>query len=753
MKAWHSRSVLMACTAMAMLPFAVPAAAQDGAAGQSTQLGTIEVKGRKAAAGTASDTPLATQTTAGELAKKEIDSISDLGNTLEPGVDYVETRPGAAGGMFIRGLGGPRIALVVDDIPIPYLETLTRTDTQSPTTGISDSANAFDFASLAAIDVLRGADSSRIGSGGLAGGVLMRTLEPDDLIGEGRDWGLLSRLGYDSRDSGVSGSLAGAYRFGNTAVLLQGSYRKAEETRNKGTDDIIGSFRTLPNPADVDQSNILFKVRHDIEGGHRVGVTAERFSLESDIDLKTLQNGTTYRPGFYWGFDDTKRERVSLDYDYVAPGTGGLFDSAKLVLYWQRLTKDAGSNATRFANGAPAAASWAYDRENMTRESAFGLTGGAVSSFETGTLGHTVRIGGTLNAFRYDQLVTSIGGTSVTSPSASQADVPNVDGTRLGLYVDDRISFAGSAFSLTPGLRFDWHRYEPKLSDAFQANTGFNRFGLAGGNDGARLSPKLLLEYQASERLGLFAQWSMAYRAPTVTELYSNFTNIMGGYSVLGNPDLKAETGHGFEIGASYESADLNGRVTLFHNRYRNFISPVEVYTDAFPAGYFPEYLINTWENLDRVAISGIEIKARKDFDNGLYVHGSLAYAYGKDTGNDAVLRTVAPFKSILGIGYARETWGAELTGVLVGKMRDDNDPTTFDAPSYAIANLEAWWEPEQVEGLRLQAGVYNIFDKTYYNALKVRNIDPGTAFSTNQPLSFYSEPGRTFKVSLTHKF
>lgn len=754
MDIWHSRSALLACTAIALLHAASPAIAQDGGTGgNSIVLETIEVKGKQTAAGVASDTPLATQTTAEEIAKQEIGSISDLGNTTEPGVDYVETRPGVAGGTFIRGLGGPRIATIIDGIPIPYLETLTRTDAQSPTTGISDSSNSFDFASLSALDVLRGADSSRIGSGGLAGGLLMRTLEPDDLIDAGRNWGALTRLGYDSKNNSFNGSVAAAYRHDATAVLFQGAYKKGHETRNKGEDDIIGSFRTKPNPNDFDQSNLLFKLRHDIEGGHRIGVTAERFALDSSIDLKTLQNGTTYRPGFYWGFDDTMRERLSLDYDYVAPEVGGMVDAAKLTLYWQRLTKDAGSNATRFASGASDAVSWAYDRENMTRESAVGLTGEAVSSFETGTLSHTVRVGGNLNMFRYDQFITSIGGASPTSPSASQADVPNANGTKVGIYIDDTIAFANSAFTVTPGLRFDWHRYTPKLTDAFSDNTGYSRFGLAGPNDGMRLSPKLLVEYQATEQLGLFAQWSMAYRAPTLTELYSNFSNISGGYSVLGNPDLKAETGQGFEAGANYESGNLSGRLSVFHNRYRNFISPVEEFTDKYPPGYFPEYLINTWENLDRVGISGVEVRARKDFDNGFFVHGSLAYAYGKDLTSNAVLRTVAPFKSILGIGYARENWGAELTGIFVGKMRDDHNPNTFDAPAYSIANIEAWWEPEQIKGFRLQAGVYNIFNKTYYNALQVRNINPNSTFSTNQPLPFYSEPGRSFKVSLTHKF
>lgn len=742
MKGWHSRSMLMACTAMAVLHGALPALAQDsGAASGSTVLGTIEVKGKKAAAaGAATETPLATQTTGDDIAKKEIKDVNDLGNTTEPGVDYVESRPGAAGGMFIRGLTGPRVATVIDDIPIPYLETLTRSGAASPTTGISDSSNSFDFSSLSALDVLRGADSSRIGSGGLGGALVMRTLEPDDLIGEGRNWGALARLGYDSKDDSFNTSVAAAYRFGSTSVLFQGAFKKGEETKNKGTDDIIGSSRTKPNPADIEQSNLLFKLRHDVEGGHRIGLTAERFSLENDTDLKTLQ-GATYTPGNYWGEDDTRRDRVSLDYQYEAPEAGGYVDAAKLTLYWQNLDKYAGSFGTRVAGNTP------YERRNYVEESAVGLSGGLVSRFQTDGLNHTVRFGGNLNVFQYDQYLAAVPVVS------SQADVPNVDGVRLGLYADDEIEVSGTGFTLTPGLRFDWHQYDPKLSDEFRDNTGFGYFGLPERTSGSRLSPKLLMEYQASQEIGLFAQWSMAYRAPTVTELYSNFTNVTGGYAVIGNPDLESETGHGFELGANYDSPSLSGRVTVFHNRYRNFINTTETFTTRFPPGYFPQFLLNSWENLERVEISGVEVRARKDFDNGFFVHGALSYAYGKDVGNDVLLRSVAPFKSVLGIGYAQEHWGAELTGIFAGGMRDDHDPTTFDAPSYGVANLTGWWEPEQFSGLRLQAGVYNIFDKTYFDALKVRDINPNSVGSTNQPIGFYSEPGRTFRVSLTQKF
>lgn len=750
------RLALMGCTAMAALSLGTAARAQDAAeTAEGTVLKKITVTttaktSRQRLETAASDTPLASTTSAQTLREKEIDSVKDLGNTTEPGLDYVESRAGVPGTLFIRGLGGPRVATLIDDIPIPYMDTLTRSGSASPTTGISDSTNSFDFSSLSGVDVVRGADSSRIGSGAVAGALVMRTLEPEDLISEGKDWGALVKTGFDSEDRSFSGSAAAAKKIGGTSVLFQGGYKRGNERDNKGDVGILGNDRTEPNPADAYQRNLLFKIRQEIEGGHRIGVTAERFQLDTDTDLKTFQ-GTVinppflypYRPGGYWGYDNTLRERVSIDYQYEAPETGGLIDAAKLTPYWQRLTKEAGSFGHR-ATGE------AYERHNSTEESAFGVTGGLISTFETGTLSHTVRIGGNLSFFQTEQLLSAIPTTTVT-----QADVPQVDGTRFGIYVDDEIAIGDTGFKLTPGLRFDWYDYDPKLTPEYLANTGYTYFGLGPSQSGSRFSPKLLVTYEATEALELFAQWSMSYRAPTVTELYSNFTNVSGGYGVVGNPTLKAETGQGFEIGANYDDGDLTGKLTLFHNRYKNFIDETEEFTSDFPPGYFPQFMKFSWANRDRVHISGVEAKARKEFDNGIFVHASLAYTYGEDKDTGEFIRTVAPFKSILGVGYQQETWGVDLTGIVSAGMRDDNDATTFDAPGYGIANLTGWWEPEQAKGLRVQAGVYNIFDRTYYNAVSLRNVDPTPTSLTNsnQPIPYYSEPGRTFKISLTKRF
>lgn len=736
------RSTFTTCTALAVFSLAHGAAAQQANQPQAdTTLRPIVLKGKRVSANDpAASTPLASQTTAEDIAKKEISNVKDLGNTTEPGVDFVESRPGVAGGMFIRGLGGPRVVTLIDNIPIPFMSNDARTGSQSPTTGISDGNDSYDFSSLSTVDVVRGADSSRIGGGALGGALVLRTLEPEDLIEEGRDWGGVAKLTYDGTNDSFGGSVAVAKKIENTSILFQGGLKKGHERKSNGDVGGIGVSRSEPNPTDFDQNNLLFKVRQDIEGGHRIGVTAERFDIQNDTDLKTIQGTGTpaYTPGDYDGFDNTRRERVSIDYLFEAPDADSLIDAASLTLYWQRLTKESGSDGTR-NNGATI-----YQRSNEMEEGSFGITGGLISHFDTGYLDHELRFGGLASISNTKGFVT------VNPPSAvtiSQADMPDVDGSKVGLYLEDEMKFGDTGFALTPGVRFDWYKYDPQESSAFSNNTGIPKFGMPSGQDGMRLSPKLLATYELTPEIQLFAQWAMGFRAPTINELYVNFTNTgPANYAHIGNPDLKPETSHGFELGAAYNTNDTEAKLTLFHNRYKNFID-VETLVPGLAGTNFTE----RFRNRANVRISGVEVSARKELANGFHVSGSLAYAYGEDNATMELIRTVAPFKAIVGVGYAQEAWGADLTGIFATGMYDDGNASTFDAPGYGIANLTGWWEPEQVKGLRIQAGVYNIFDQTYYNALSVRSVNLTSA--TTQPRDYYSEPGRTFKVSLTQRF
>lgn len=742
-------SLLMGAAAGALALSAIQAAAQGGA---EVELAPVVVEGqqqKKTPASPATDTPLATQTTAEEVRKNEISNIDDLGNTTEPGVEYSK----GDDSINIRGLSGPRVATTVDDIPIPFLQNGARgTGGPTPTTNADGGGSAFDFSSLSAADVLRGADSSRIGSGGLAGALVLRTLEPTDILEDGRNFGGLTKLTYDSRDNSFAGALAIAGRAGNTSALLQGAYKAGDQIKSNGDVNSYGETRTEADPADRDQDNLLFKLRQDLAGGHQIGLTAERYHRQIDTDMAsswtrvypspTSPTRYEYLPGDRVSFEETQRERVSLDYRFESPDENALIENAFARLYWQDFSKSAGEDGIRqrVLDGVRTP----YFRDNGLEETSIGLVGGIQGNFATGNFDHEWRVGVDVAGFDASHFIEVFPAT----PSArDQSEMPDVEGARFGIYVDDKIAIGDSGFALTPGVRFDWHEYKPQANADFVNNPGFPIFGLPPANSGSRFSPKLLATYDVNPDLEIYAQVAGSYRAPTYSELYLNFTNPTPGYAQVGNPDLKAETGVGFELGANYGDDDFGGRISVFHNRYKNFIDA----TDLAPDPRYPElpFGVGSYVNIDNVEISGVELKAHKRFDNGVNLHGGLAYTYGKNADTGEELDSIAPYKALAGIGYERENWGVDLTGIFVGSMQADD--VDFVAPSYATANLTAWWEPSQIKGMRLQAGVYNLTDETYYNALNVREIDLATP--TYQPEEFYSEPGRTFKLSLTQKF
>ena len=698
----------------------------------------------RAPANPITDTPLATQTTATDIQRNEISNINDLGNTTEPGVDYSPRTDG----FVIRGMEGPRITTVIDGIPQPFLSNYARGSTASinaPTNADGGGA-AFDFRSISVLDVLRGADSSRVGSGGLGGAVVLRTLEPEDIITTGSNWGGLTKGTYDSRDKSYNGSLALAGRAGPWLALIQGSYTIGNETDNKGNNGSYGLPRTEPNPLNFDQSNILFKLRHDGGSGHRIGITAERYRYSADSDLMTNWNRTAalsgYDPNNYLGYESTQRRRLSLDYDYKAPVPGGLVDTVFAVAYWQDVARDTGAFGTQ-RNGT------FYLRDVDIDHEGFGFVGTATGRFQAGGFNHRWQTGIDVASFTANQFTTVIPATGF---GHSQPDVPKVDGAKFGIYVDNRISMEGSRFALTPGIRFDWHEYKPKETDDWDDNSGSGLFPLPDKHTGSRFTPKLLATYQLGPKSELFAQWAASYRAPTVSELYENFTNPVTGYAQLGNPDLKPETGHGIELGANFGDRIFGGRVAAFHNWYRNYIGT----TPLLPDPNYPSlpFGVSKFINIDEVQISGIELKAHRRFSNGIGLHGAFVYAHGED-GNGNHVPTIAPVKGIVGISYESVNWGVDLTGIFVGKYNDDfgdnRTDTTFDAPGYAIANLSGWWEPSFMNGLRIQAAVKNLFDETYYDALAVRTVNLSAAAA--QPVEFYSAPGRSFILSATHRF
>ncbi|MGE0282211.1 MAG: TonB-dependent hemoglobin/transferrin/lactoferrin family receptor [Rhizobiaceae bacterium] len=740
------RSVLALLASGAMASVAAPETAEA----QETQLDEVVIQAKKRKADESE--PNTEKVGRTELQEKQVENFDDFGRRVDAGVNVNNT----TGTINLRGLEGPRVQTTIDGIRVPWL-----TDPRDSARG---GLNTFDFDGLSAIDITRGADSSRYGSGALGGVIQLRTLDPEDLIQEGRTFGGITKGSYDSVDESWRVNAAIAARANDTWLLVQGGYKQGHETDNKGTVDTYGSTRTEANPRDFDQGNVLVKLHQYVEGGHRFGLTGELYDRDDDIDNRA---GTTssYRQGSLKSGEAASRRRLSADYEYEAPDATGWIDRANVIAYWQEQKLNATTDGFRLPDGRSFAIpgdpflygfpTGVYLRDNKLDQAAYGLTGNGEKTFDTGTMTHTLRFGGEIYSEAVSQYswgqdnCPDVDWTKIPDPMGPQtcrmihsnsSDMPDVDSLAFGVFAEDDIALMNDRLTLTPGLRFDWYDRKPQDTPTFESSPNYDPAYLVSNSD-SKLSPKLRAAWQATDKMQLYAQWAQAFRAPTALELYQNY-GAPGSYARIGNPNLKPETSNGFEVGFNVEADDYRFSAAVFNNYYRNFIEQVMI---APPGGEYPVGGITGYANIARVQIYGGEVRGEWNFAPSWRTWGSLAYSVGKDTDSDAYLNSVPPLRAILGLGYAAANWGGDLSWTMAAK-RDKVSGTGFQAPGYGILDATMWWQPKSLNGLKVQAGIFNILDQKYWNAVDV-------PINRGQPNDYYSEAGRSFRLTLTQTF
>ncbi len=727
------RALLVGVAASALWA-AGPARAQTAAPApkEEVQLDTVVVTGGGPSASEgAAGTQTTSTTSRATIDRKLIDDIQDLGRTQEAGVSFNRN----TNSINIRGLEGARVLTTIDGVRVPYLADVTR--------GANGGADSFDFNALSALDLTRGADPL-LGTGALGGVLALRTLDPEDLLLGGRRIGALTKNGYDSADRSWFTSNAAAVRAGDTLALVQGGTRTGHETDTMGTLDLYGPQRTAPNPEDYDQYNLLGKVYQYVEGGHRFGLTGEVFNRKEDFEGRTSQSRTgNYRPGQYFTGEEVDRRKAALTYDFDSPDGEGWIDTAKMVLYYQQIERDTSVNAYRTTSVIGP-----FSRNNSIDEEAFGFNGFVGKTFETGEVQHRVTLGTELRTADTTQYSAGRDNCSLNRARdrfacgmlhTNQADAPDVTSRILGLYGEDEVALLSGRLRVTPGLRFDWFDNDPEATPEYRASAAFTGT-VPNGNSDHAFSPKLGLEYDLLPQLTAYAQYTRGFRAPTVGELYSRY-GAVGSYLRTGNADLLSETSDGFDAGLRYGDKDMGAQINVFTTRYRNFIDTVQL---RAPGGEYPLGGVSSYYNIPDARISGVELGSHVRFLDHWTARASLAYSEGRNLTDDTYLDSVPPLTAILGLGYDHTDWGGEVTTKLAA--RRDKVDDGFEAPGYGVVDMTAWYEPTQVPGLKLAAGVFNLFDKTYYDAVNV----PETRA---QPSLYYTEPGRSFRINATYRF
>lgn len=730
----------------------VAAAQSAPVVSDNIQLAPIVLKGKQQ--GPDEATVLTTTTDRETIQKRMVQDFQDLGRRVDAGVNFNSTSKS----INLRGLDQNRVLTTIDGIRVPWI---------SDPRGTQGGLDGFDFDGLSRVEITKGTDSSRYGSGALGGVIQLRTLDPADVISEGKNWGAITKGTYDGSDRSWRTNATAAARFNDTEFLVQGGYVKGHEKDTQG--DVGGYWlpRTEANPLDYDQGNLLVKLYQNVEGGHRFGLTGEISKRDEDSDNFT---GTTssYVPGTFKSGEDYERKRISGSYDYVSPDKSGWIDEAHAIAYWTQQTLNNITDAIRVVRPRPSDPYYygypfgAYKRDNELTLDAYGFTGHAIKSVEIGNVEHKFRIGAEI--YRQDLHQYSAGvdncpdvdWVNIPSPTGPQAckmlhsnasDMPDVQSTGFGIYMEDDIELLNGKLTLTPGGRFDWYEHSPQSTAAYERGPNFDGT-LPASNSDSRFTPKLRATWHANNDLDFYAQWAQGFRAPSAMELFQNY-GAPGSYARVGNPDLKSETSNGFEIGTKYDDGTYGLSASVFNNYYRNFI--VDDIIIAPPGGEYPVGGITGYGNLNRVQIYGAELSGHVNFAGNWVTWASVAWSHGKNTETNQYLNSIPPIRAIVGLGYAGDSWGADVSLTMAAR-RDKvernaaGNPTGFVAPGYGIVDTTAYWEPKFAKGMKIQAGVFNVFDKKYWNATDV-------ADSRGQPIDYYTEVGRSFRVSLTQKF
>ena len=84
----------------------------------------------------------------------------------------------------------------------------------------------------------------------------------------------------------------------------------------------------------------------------------------------------------------------------------------------------------------------------------------------------------------------------------------------------------------------------------------------------------------------------------------------------------------------------------------------------------------------------------------------------------------------------------------------DANRAIKMELVEGPFSKLAGWWTftPLDVLDLRLNAGIYNLGDKRYWDYSSTRSLQPGVA-RDRRDIELLSNPGRTFAVSMNVAF
>lgn len=701
-------------------------------------------------------------------------------------------------GFAIRGVEGNRVGVSIDGVSLPDSE---ENSLYARYGNFNSSRLSIDPELVRNIDIVKGADSFNTGSGALGGGVNYQTLQGRDLLLPERQFGVMMKNGYSSRNREWTNTVGFGMDNGSVDAALLYSQRRGHETESAGNrgyavegkgsgTNIRGSARGIPDPSKHKYHSFLAKIGYQINENHRIGASLngqqghnytveESYNLtdsswrEAD-DVNKRRNANLF---YEWTPDSNWLSLLKADFDYQKTKVAAVNNKGSFPMDYSTWTRNYNQKDLDEI----------YNRSMDTRFKRITLR----LDSQPLQLGGQHRLSFKAFASRRDFENLNrddyfFSGRIVRTTSTIQHPVKT---TNYGFSLSDQIQW-NNVFSSRAGIRYDHTKMTPQQLNADchacdktppAPNTYSGWSGFAG----------LAAQLNQAWRVGY--DITSGYRVPNASEVYFTYNHGSGNW--LPNPNLKAErsTTHTLSLQGRGEKGMLDAN--LYQSNYRNFLSEEQKLTASGEPGCtqmdyyyglcsapYTEKLDWQMQNIDKARVRGLELTGRLNLDKvvsfvpeGWKLFGSVGYAKSKLSGDNSLLST-QPLKVIAGIDYESpsEKWGvfSRLTYLGAKKAKDaqytvyENNgwgtPLQKKVQDYPWLNKSAYvfdmygfYKP--VKNLTLRAGVYNLFNRKYTTWDSLRGL---YSYSTTngvdrdgKGLDRYRAPGRNYAVSLEWKF
>ena len=628
-------------------------------------------------------------------------------------------------GITIRGIGGNRIAMELDGVPL------------SDQFDIGNFSNATrDFADtglLGQVEVMRGPASALYGGSALGGVVAMRTLDPRHFSSDGTTSGSAGAF-YRGLDASTNTQANFVLNGTSASLVMAGSYREGAERQSAA----------LAVPADTQdyrRDAVLLK----LVGKNRLGDDWQIGAISQSHDVQTritsvLGAGRFRSTTRLEGDDSHRMDMLSGEYHF---DTAWISDGL-LRVFWANAKIDQHTLDERAAAGTPVLIDRDFYYAQQKRGAELNLWRDAEVRGWNHRLGIGLEYAETHTEELRDGLSTSLVDGSSTSDILGESfplrDFPVTETREFGAYVSDQLS--RGPLSLIFALRFDDSRLTPNTDPVYAADNPATPVVALSDSD---VSPKLAAIYHLGDDVDVYAQYARGFRAPPFEDANIGLDIPLFNIRAIPNPTLRSETSDGWELGMRWQGDRSRLQLGALRTAYRDFIET------KVRIGIDPESgrLLFQSINIGDATIRGVEARWARELTGrleGLSVHAAAYWAEGENRDNDQPLNSVGPAEAVFGSTWRsadeRTEIRALLTATRAWSRHDETAGELFKPAGHAV--LDLFFAHTIGERVTVRASIGNVTDRTYWQWSEVRGLAPDDVL-----LPTLADAGRNYSIGL----